>query len=106
MIIGVGFVLRVAEEARAGEEAANSGDDQAEEEELTAPEAEVIVLGHTHRVVSSRPPILGPQPLYQMAHCGRIQRRRRRSRPPQNPTRGRPARAVLAKSGQRRRKKS
>ena len=32
MIIGLGFVLRAAEEARAGEEAASSWEDQAEEE--------------------------------------------------------------------------
>ena len=45
-MIGVGLVLRDAEEARAVEEAANAEDEQAEEEELTALEPEVRFLGH------------------------------------------------------------
>ena len=46
-VIGVGLALRVAEEARVVEEAANVEDEQAEEEELTALEPEVRILGHT-----------------------------------------------------------
>ena len=46
-MIGVGLVLRVAEEARVVEEAANAEDEQAEKEELIALGPEVIILGHT-----------------------------------------------------------
>ena len=86
---------RVAEEARAGEEAANSGGDKAEEDELIALEAEVRILGHTPR---------GEQPttnswVATSVPDGTSRVDTTQEEEPHNPKRGRSAGAVLAKRG-------
>ena len=97
-MIGVGLVLRAAEEASAVEEAAHAEDEQADEEGSTALQPEVRIFGYTRHGGQPATYFLG-LPLHQMSHRRWIRRRRRRIRPPHNPTWGRLAWAALANSG-------